>query len=36
MQKDRAALREDSRTVDYVREEVADRMMERFSVHLTR
>lgn len=36
MQKDRAALREDSRTVDYVREEVADRMMERFLVHLTR
>ncbi|KAJ7129262.1 S-adenosyl-L-methionine-dependent methyltransferase [Mycena epipterygia] len=30
IQKDRAALREDSRTVDYVREEVADRMMERF------
>ncbi|KAK7054105.1 S-adenosyl-L-methionine-dependent methyltransferase [Favolaschia claudopus] len=30
MQKDRAALRDDSRTVDYVREEVADRMMERF------
>ncbi|KAJ6616234.1 S-adenosyl-L-methionine-dependent methyltransferase [Mycena sp. CBHHK59/15] len=30
MQKDRAALRGDSRTVDYVREEVADRMMERF------
>ncbi|KAJ7437094.1 S-adenosyl-L-methionine-dependent methyltransferase [Mycena galericulata] len=30
IQKDRAALREGSRTVDYVREEVADRMMERF------
>ncbi|KAJ7126439.1 S-adenosyl-L-methionine-dependent methyltransferase [Mycena crocata] len=30
MQKDRAALREGSKTVDYVREEVADRMMERF------
>jgi hypothetical protein len=33
IQKDRAALREGSRTVDYVREEVADRMMERFMVH---
>ncbi|KAF7302071.1 hypothetical protein MIND_00773800 [Mycena indigotica] len=30
LQKDRAALRESSRTVDYVRDEVADRMMERF------
>ncbi|KAJ7246546.1 S-adenosyl-L-methionine-dependent methyltransferase [Mycena haematopus] len=30
IQKDRAALREGSRTVDYVREEVAERMMERF------
>ncbi|KAJ6561530.1 S-adenosyl-L-methionine-dependent methyltransferase [Mycena vulgaris] len=30
IQKDCAALREGSRTVDYVREEVADRMMERF------
>ncbi|KAJ7639279.1 S-adenosyl-L-methionine-dependent methyltransferase [Roridomyces roridus] len=30
LQKDRAALREGSRTVDYVRDEVADRMMERF------
>ena len=35
MQRERAALREGgarSRTVDYVREEVADRMMERFLV----
>lgn len=35
MQRDRAALRangERSRTVDYVRDEVADRMMERFLV----
>lgn len=35
MQKDRAALRnggERSRVVDYVRDEVADRMMERFLV----
>ncbi|KAJ7228220.1 S-adenosyl-L-methionine-dependent methyltransferase, partial [Mycena pura] len=30
IQKDRAALQEASRTVDYVRDEVADRMMERF------
>ncbi|KAJ7724887.1 S-adenosyl-L-methionine-dependent methyltransferase [Mycena metata] len=30
IQKDRAALKEGSRTVDYVREEVADRLMERF------
>ncbi|KAJ7167616.1 S-adenosyl-L-methionine-dependent methyltransferase [Mycena filopes] len=30
IQKDRAALSEASRTVDYVREEVADRLMERF------
>ncbi|KAJ7068721.1 S-adenosyl-L-methionine-dependent methyltransferase [Mycena amicta] len=30
IQKDRAALRESSRTVDYVRDEVADRIMERF------
>ena len=33
LQKDRAAAREDgnrSRTVDYVRDEVADRMIERF------
>jgi len=35
LQKDRAALHdggERSRTVDYVRDEVADRMMERFTV----
>lgn len=35
IQKDRAALRDGgarSRTVDYVRDEVADRMMERFLV----
>lgn len=35
MQKDRAGLRgggESSRVVDYVRDEVADRMMERFLV----
>mgnify|MGYP007051640671 FL=1 len=35
MQRDRAAVRdggERSRTVDYVREEVAERMMERFMV----
>ena len=35
LQKDRAATRnagESSRTVDYVRDEVADRMMERFLV----
>ncbi|KAJ7044784.1 S-adenosyl-L-methionine-dependent methyltransferase [Mycena alexandri] len=30
IQKNRAALKEGSRTVDYVREEVADRLMERF------
>ncbi|KAJ7098752.1 S-adenosyl-L-methionine-dependent methyltransferase [Mycena belliarum] len=30
IQKNRAALREGSRMVDYVQEEVADRMMERF------
>ncbi|KAJ7498507.1 S-adenosyl-L-methionine-dependent methyltransferase [Mycena latifolia] len=30
IQKNRAALREGSRTVDYVRDEVADRLMERF------
>ena len=37
LQKDRAASRDDgarSRTVDYVRDEVADRMMERLMVHL--
>lgn len=33
MQKNRAALRKDSRMLDYVRDEVADRMMERFLVH---
>lgn len=36
LQRDRAALRangERSKTVDYVRDEVADRMMERFLVH---
>lgn len=35
MQKDRSAMHEDgtrSRTVDYVREEVADRMIERLLV----
>lgn len=35
MQKDRSALRDNgdrSRTVDYVREEVADRLVERFMV----
>ncbi len=35
MQKDRAALKNDgesSRTVDYIRNEVADRMLERFEV----
>ncbi|EKM79943.1 hypothetical protein AGABI1DRAFT_72662 [Agaricus bisporus var. burnettii JB137-S8] len=30
MQKNRAAFRKDSRMLDYVRDEVADRMMERF------
>ena len=35
IQKDRAALRDGgnrSRTVDYVRDEIADRLMERFLV----
>ena len=37
IQRDRAALREQgkrSRTVDYVRDEVAERMLERFLVRL--
>lgn len=37
LQKDRAAVRDGgarSKTVDYVREEVAERMMERFLVRL--
>ena len=37
MQKDRAAIRDDgvpSTTVDYLRDEVADRLMERFMVRL--
>ena len=37
LQKDRSVLKDDghtSRTVDYVREEVADRMMERLLVRL--
>lgn len=38
LQKDRAASRnggENSRTVDYVREEVAERLIERFMVRLS-
>lgn len=32
LQKDRAVLRKNSATVDYLRDEVADRMLERFEV----